>query len=121
MNQVTLVGRLVSTPELFIAENGNKGSFITLAVGRPFKNQDGEYTTDFIDCILWDSAATNTVEYCDKGDILGIRGRIQTRNIEKNKQKEKLVEVICEKVTFLTTKKPEEIDNKENIQQEADK
>ena len=59
LNQVILVGRLVKTPELFVAETGNKGSIITLAVGRAFKNINGEYDTDFLDCTLWTGIAEN--------------------------------------------------------------
>ena len=105
MNQVTLVGRLVKTPELFVSENGNKGSFITLAVGRPFKNQDGEYATDYIDCTLWMHIAENTAEYCKTGDIIGVRGRIQTRIIENDDgTKYKKTEIVAERVSFLATK-----------------
>ena len=107
LNQVILVGRLVKTPELFVAETGNKGSIITLAVGRAFKNQDGEYDTDFLDCTLWTGIAENTAEYCRKGDVIGVRGRLQSRIVEKEDgKKKKKMEVIAEKVTFLSTGKP---------------
>jgi len=115
LNQLVLVGRLVKKPELRESENKRKYAYMTLAVPRSFKNADGKYETDFIDCILWDSAATNTYEYCDKGDIVGIRGRIQTRVVEHEKEShnQKVVEVICERITFLSNKKPEEIENTE--------
>lgn len=104
MNQVTLVGRLTKTPELFVAENGNKGSFVTLAISRPFKNLDGEYDTDYIDCTLWTQIAENTAEYCKTGDIIGVRGRIQTRLIENDDgSKYKRTEVVAERVTFLAS------------------
>ena len=111
LNQVILVGRLVKTPELFVADSGNKGSFITLAVGRPFKNQNGEYDTDFLDCTLWTTIAENTAEYCKKGDIIGVRGRLQSRIVEKEDgTKIKKMEVIADKITFLSTGK---VDNSE--------
>ncbi len=104
MNEVLLVGRLTRTPELFVAENGNKGSFITLAVGRPFKNQDGEYVADYIDCTLWTQIAENTAEYCKSGDIIGVRGRIQTRILEnEDGTKIKKTEIVAERVSFLTS------------------
>ena len=112
LNQVVLVGRLVRKPELRESENKTKFTYITLAVPRTFKNVNGEYDCDFIDCILWDAAASNTVEYCNKGDIVGIRGRIQTRIVEEEDEKEKLFEIICEKVSFLSSSKPEEVENK---------
>ncbi len=123
MNQVTLVGRLCRTPELFVSENGNKGSFITLAVGRPFKNQDGEYDTDYIDCTLWTNIAENTAEYCKTGDIIGVRGRIQTRLIENDDgTKYKKTEVVAEKVAFLASHDKEKNDAvvEEDYTQELD-
>ena len=115
INQIMLVGRLVKTPDLFITETGKKGSFITLAVGRPYKNQDGEYETDFIDCTLWTGVAENTAEYCKTGDIIGIRGRIQTRIAEdENGFKQKIMEIVADKVTFLSSSS-----NKKNNGSEA--
>lgn len=105
LNQLVLVGRLVRKPELREAENKKKYSFITLAVPRSFKNVNGEYDTDFIDCVLWDNVAANTVEYCNKGDIVGVRGRIQARIVEKEENiKNSVLEVIAEKITFLSSK-----------------
>lgn len=110
LNQIILVGRLVRKPELRESENKKKYAYITLAVPRSFKNHNGEYETDFIDCMLWDNAAANTVEYCKKGDVVGVRGRIQTRVVEKEEEKQTVIEIICEKVSFLSTKKQEEIE-----------
>lgn len=112
INQIMLVGRLVKTPDLFITETGKKGSFITLAVGRPYKNQNGEYDTDFIDCTLWTGVAESTAEYCKTGDIIGIRGRIQTRIVEgENGLKEKIMEIVADKVTFLSSANSKKIDD----------
>lgn len=108
LNQIVLVGRLVKKPELKQAENSKKYSFITLAVPRSFKNVNGEYDTDFIDCTLWDQVAASTVEYCNKGDIVGLKGRLQTRLVEKEDTKKYVLEVIAEKVTFLSSNKNSE-------------
>lgn len=108
LNQLVLVGRLVKKPELRESENSKKYSFITLAVPRSFKNMNGEYDTDFIDCILWDNIAASTVKYCNKGDIVGVKGRIQTRTIEKDGNKNYAIEIIAEKVTFLSSNKNKE-------------
>lgn len=106
LNQIILVGRLVRTPELFLTENGKKGTIITLAVGRNFKNQDGEYDTDFLDCTLWTGIAENTAEYCKTGDVIGVRGRLQSRLIDNDDgTKYKKVEIIADKVTFLSSSK----------------
>ncbi len=104
LNQIVLVGRLTKEVQINKTENGKKISNITLAVPRSFKNMNGLYDTDFIDCILWDNVAVNTSEYCHKGDILGIKGRVQSRIVEKDDKKQNILEVIAEKVTFLTSK-----------------
>jgi single-strand DNA-binding protein len=112
LNQVVLVGRLTEDPTLINTVNGKKVSSITLAVQRTFKNQDGIYEADFIRCILWNAIAASTTEYCHKGDIVGVKGRIQTSSYEDEKgNKVYTTEVIAEKVTFLSSKKQEE--NKE--------
>jgi len=109
LNQVVLVGRLTSDPAAIELEGGHKKSLFNVAVPRSFKNSNGEYETDFIRCVLWDAIATSTCEYCKKGDIVGIKGRIQTRDVEfEDETKKKYVEVIAEKVTFLSSKRQEE-------------
>lgn len=105
LNQVVLVGRLVRDAELKESENGKSYTNITIAVPRGYKNTDGEYEADYIDCRLWQGVAENTAEYCRKGDLLGIKGRIETRVYEKNDEKKYLTEIIAEKVTFLSGKK----------------
>ena len=85
LNQTVIVGRLVKDPELRETENGNKVTNITLAVPRSYKNINGEYDTDFISCVLWKGIAENTVEYVKA--LLGIKGRIQTRNYEVEDEK----------------------------------
>lgn len=106
LNQVVLVGRLTKDPEVVTTESGKKASTITLAVQRTFKNTEGLYETDFINCVLWDAIAANTQEYCRKGDIVGVKGRLQVRTYEdkENKTHQK-IEVVAEKVTFLSNKK----------------
>ena len=106
VNQLILVGRLVKSPELELTESGKKVSIITLAVPRSYKNANGEYETDFLDCTLWTLIAENTSEYCKTGDILGIKGRLQTRIIEKEDgTKYKKMEIVAEKVSFLASAK----------------
>ena len=109
LNQVVLVGRIVQEPVLKQTEGGKKVTNITIAVPRSYKNVNGEYDADYIPCILWTGIAENTVEYCNKGDLVGIRGRIQTRIAElDDNTKRQYVEVVAEKVTFLASKKREE-------------
>lgn len=108
LNQLALVGRLVRNLEIKEGESGKKYANITLAVPRSFKNINGEYETDFIDCTLWDVLAKNTMDYCKKGDLLAIRGRLQSSVYEKDDKKYHMLNVIAEKVTFLNSKKTEE-------------
>ena len=108
LNQTVIVGRLVKDPELRETESGKKVTNITLAVPRSYKNVNGEYDTDFISCVLWQGVAENTVAYIKKGDLLGIKGRIQTREyINDEEEKKFTTEVVAEKVTFLSSKKQE--------------
>lgn len=112
LNQVILVGRLVKNPELQLTETGRKMSLITLAVPRSYKNINGEYDTDFLDCTLWTNIAENTAEYCKTGDVIGIKGRVQSRLVEKEDgTKIKKTDIIAEKVTFLSSGKISKTDN----------
>lgn len=92
LNQIVLVGRLTETPEV---EEGK--AMITLAVPRSYKNENGEYDTDFIPVRLFKGIAESTAEYCKKSDLISIRGRVQM-------QENKLL-VVAEKVTFLSSKR----------------
>lgn len=119
LNNVILVGRLTANPEIIEVENSKKITTIILAVNRNFKNSDGTYDTDFIRCILWNNVASTTTEYCRVGDVVGIKGRLQTSKYEDENQKvHYITDVIAERVTFLSTNKkqekiPEEINDKE--------
>lgn len=105
LNQIVLVGRLVRDPEVKESENKKKFTNITIAVPRSYKNQDGGYDADFIDCRLWDVIAENTAEFCKKGDLIGVKGRVETRKYEAEEETKYLTEIIVEKVTFLSNKK----------------
>lgn len=109
LNNVVLVGRLTREVEVKELESGKKVANITLAVPRSFKNSDGVYDTDFIDVILWEGVAENTKEYCHKGDVVGIKGRLQSSEYEKEDgTKVKKQELVAEKLTFLSSKKVDE-------------
>ena len=104
LNQAVLVGRLVSDPEIKETDKGSVSN-ITIAVPRTFKNDKGEYDTDFINCTLWKGIAENTVEYCKKGDLVGIKGRIQVNKYEdKDGEQKSSMQVVAERVTFLSNR-----------------
>ena len=107
LNQIVLVGRLTKDVQVNKSEKGKQVASLTLAIPRSFKNMNGTYDTDFIECTIFDNIAQNTSEYCHKGDILGVKGRVQSRLVEKDNEKRNVIEVIAEKVTFLTSKKEE--------------
>lgn len=108
LNNVVLVGRLTADPEL--KEIGEKGQVVnfTVAVQRSYKNADGEYDADFIQCNTWNEVAKNMSEYCHKGDVISVKGSIQTSSYEdKDGNKRYKTEVRAEKITFLSSKKSE--------------
>ena len=104
MNQMLVVGRLVDNPKVEKTEQGKRVMNMTLAVPRTYKNSEGIYDTDFVDCVLWEGIAENTAEYCKKGDLVGIRGRVQTDLYEKDGQKHKSTRIIAERVSFLSSR-----------------
>ena len=108
LNQIILVGRLTRDISVNRSEKGVKVATISLAIPRSFKNSEGSYDTDFIDCIAFDTVAENTSEYCSKGGIVGVKGRVQSRVVEKDDKKEYCTDIICEKITFLSSRKQDE-------------
>ena len=114
LNQIVLVGRLTRKVSVHKSESGNKVATISLAIPRSFKNSDGTYDTDFIDCTAFDVIAENTCEYCDKGDIVGVKGRVQSNTIQKEDGKKYTeMEVIAEKVTFLSSHSSKDAEDEE--------
>lgn len=101
MNQLVVVGRVVKDPEIRETESGKKVANITLAVPRPYKNIEGEYDTDFIDCTLWQNVAQTTCEYCKKGDLIGVKGRVESN---KDKTGYNSMSVTVDRVTFLASR-----------------
>lgn len=121
LNQAVFVGRLVADPIVYETEKGNVSN-ITLAVPRPYKNEHGEYEADFIDFVLWKGIAENTSEYCKKGDILGIKARVQSEVKEQDGERKKVFSIVAEKVSFLTSQrdKQQEMSN-DDIEEEIER
>ncbi len=115
LNNVMLVGRLTKNPEIIKTDNGSSRTFVIVAVPRNYKNTKGEYETDFIKCILWNAMAERTCEYCKKGDVIGIVGRIESRSYEKDGETRYDSEIVAEKISFLSSKS-----SKENVINEKD-
>ena len=105
INQVTLVGRLTRDPELRKTSEGLSVTTVTLAVSRQFRNQHGEIEADFVQCTLWKKPAENTVQYCRKGSVVGVTGRLHSRHYENKEGKRVYVtEVVAEQIQFLSAK-----------------
>lgn len=103
-NTVILIGRITKDLELRTIQNGTNVLKLNLAIPRSYKNSQGEYDTDFINCTLYRQLADRTAEYCRKGDMVGIKGTIQTGSYEKDGKRVYTTEVVAEKITFLQAK-----------------
>lgn len=103
LNQIVVCGRISSITAKKL--EGKEVQEVVLAIPRSYKNENGEYDTDFIPFILTGGIASNTLEYCKTGDIVGVKGRIQSLESKDGKHPFYL---IAEKVSFLSSKAPEE-------------
>ncbi len=82
INRAVLTGRLTRDPELRYTTSGTAVVSFTLAVDRQFRNQNGDRDADFVNCVIWRKSAENFSNFTHKGSLVGIEGRIQTRNYE---------------------------------------
>lgn len=106
INNVTLTGRLTKDMEKHQTNKDTSVVNFTLAVDRRRKNANGDREADFISIQAWGLTADLLCKYCGKGSLIGIEGRIQTRNYENNQgQRVYVTEVVAENVTFLDSKK----------------
>lgn len=121
INRVVLVGRLTRDPELRVSQNNISVTTFNLAVNRPFTGQNGERGADFINCVTFRKQAENVNQYVKKGSLVGIDGRIQTRNYEnKDGQRVYVTEVVCDSVQFLEPKGQQGSNQSQNNHNSAD-
>lgn len=99
LNQSVLVGRIVNNIESKEISNGKTVAKITLSVPRSYKNSSGEYDTDYLEITLWNDIARNTAEYVKIGDLVGVKGRLQSSS-DSN-----LIEIVADKITYLSKQK----------------
>ena len=105
INRVVLTGRLTRDVDLRYTQGGAAVATFNLAVDRRFTNQQGEREADFVSCVIWRKPAENFASFFHKGSLVGIEGRIQTRNYEnKQGQRVYVTEVIVENFSFLESK-----------------
>jgi single-strand DNA-binding protein len=106
LNRIQLIGRLARDPELRYVSNGHAMAQFTVAVGRDFKNAAGEREADFIRCIAWRKLAEQVGQYCAKGRLVAIEGRLQTRSYElPDGSRRTLTEVVGDRVWFLDSRR----------------
>lgn len=102
INNVTLIGRLTRNPKLQYTNSNIATAQFNIACNRNFKNSNGEYDADFINCVMWRDQAERFCEWTRKGMLVGITGRIQTRSYEGNDGKRVYVtEVVVENFQVL--------------------
>lgn len=106
INRAVLVGRITKDPELRKTGSGISTVSFTLACNRKFSNSQGGQDADFINCVAWRQSADFMANYVKKGSLLGVDGRIQTRNYKDQSDRTVYVtEVVCESVQILESKR----------------
>ena len=109
LNRAVLTGRLTRDVDLRYTQSGTAVGTFTLAVDRTFKNQQGEREADFINCVIWRKSAENFANFVRKGSLVGIDGRIQTRNYENQQgQKVYVTEIVVENFALLQSRSERE-------------
>lgn len=107
INRVVLVGRLTRDVEVRKTASGLSVATFTVACDRRVaRGQDGnnQQSADFISCVAWRQAADFLGSYAHKGALVGVEGRIQTRNYDRDGQKVYITEVVCDTVNLLESK-----------------
>ena len=103
LNKVILIGNLTKDPELAETSSGISYTNLSVAVSRPFVNEDGERATDFFNVTVWRTQAENCAKYLKKGKKVSIIARLQNRTYEdKNGNKRFVNDIIAEEVEFLS-------------------
>jgi len=105
INRVVLVGRLTKDPELRQTQTGISVASFSLAVNRTFTNQSGQKEADFVPVVVWRKQAENVAQYVNKGSLVGVEGRLQTRSYDANDGSKRFVmEVVADSVQFLESR-----------------
>lgn len=105
LNRIVLVGRLTRDPELRRTNSDVAVTSFTLAVDDRTKGQDGNRTTSFINCVIFNRQAENVAKYCRKGSLVGVDGSVRQRNFERRDgSRGTAFEVVADNVTFLEPK-----------------
>ena len=102
MNKILLVGRLTRDPEVRSTSTGTSTANFTVAVSRNFKNKEGNYDADFLPCVAFRAQADFVSKFFKKGSLIGVEGRVQTRNYDaQDGTKRYVTEVVVENIEFV--------------------
>ncbi len=102
LNRIQLIGRLTRDPELRYVSGGHPMAQFTLAVDRDFRNAAGDREADFINCVTWRKLAELVGQYCTRGRLVAVEGRLQTRTYEtQDGSRRRTTEVVGDRVWFL--------------------
>ena len=105
MNKVILIGRMTKDPELQQMKSGTSMVRFSVAVQRKFKNANGEYETDFINCVAWKQTAEFISRFFGKGRMIAVVGSLQSRSFDANDGSKRFVtEVVVDEAEFVTPK-----------------
>ena len=108
MNKVIVIGRLCNDVEVKEVNEKHVGTF-SIAVQRPYKNEEGKYDADFFNVVVWEKVADNLAKFTKKGDQVAVTGRLQNRSYDTdNGFKRYVTEIVAENITYLNSKKEEE-------------
>ena len=106
INKVILIGRLVRDPELRYTQSGTSVASFSIANNRTYvANNEKKEIVSYFNCVAWSKLGEVIVQYCKKGQRIGVEGRLQQRSWEdQNGNKRSTVEVIVDNFQFLTPK-----------------
>ena len=122
-NKVVLIGRLTKDPELRYTTNNMPVCSFSLAVKRPFQSSaNNDKSADFFNCTAWRKQAENMAKYVNKGSMVAIEGRLQTRDYmdEKINARRYVTDIVCDSVVFLDSKSQGTDNNYESKQDDND-
>lgn len=111
MNKVILMGRLTREPELKTTQSGTSVCNFSIAVNRRYKNAEGNYDADFVNCVAWRQTGEFVSKYFTKGSMVAVVGSLQTRKYEKDGQKRTVTEVLVDEAYFCGDKTDKPVNN----------
>lgn len=113
-NTVLLIGRITKDLELRSTKSGTEAVKFTIAVPRDYKNADGIYESDFVGIIAYKQMAKYLCDYAQKGDLVGVKGKIVTGSYEKEDKKVYTQDIVAERISLLSSVTKKDNDKKDD-------